>query len=261
MKRRPAFTLVELLVVISIISLLVALLLPALRKARAAARQMGCLSNVRQQLIGMSMYHVDYDGIYPASPAAQYRIGDNRGFYSAGLLVTGSYLNFGSAPALERGLYCPGFIHDGVSSTVLGSWRPLVANNALVVQNGAQSNLSYVYRTVGQRNVNYGNPALENVYLSAGTGEWSAPRVAPIVMADLFFRESPAFTPHAWRFGNHEESGYNTGWYDGSGRFINFDFIGASSSTSGSILANHGNAANDRVNYNFWNWARDEYGQ
>lgn len=56
------FTLVELLVVISIIALLIALLLPVLGVARGAAKQARDLSNLRQMMVGYTLYQDDHDG-------------------------------------------------------------------------------------------------------------------------------------------------------------------------------------------------------
>jgi prepilin-type N-terminal cleavage/methylation domain-containing protein len=58
-RRRHAFTLVELLVVIGIIAILISILLPTLRSARNSANRAACLSNVRQTMQMMLIYAND----------------------------------------------------------------------------------------------------------------------------------------------------------------------------------------------------------
>jgi prepilin-type N-terminal cleavage/methylation domain-containing protein len=61
-----AFTLIELLVVIGIIAVLVAMLLPALQRARIQAGMVQCLSGARQAHMSVVMYCNDFDQYFPA---------------------------------------------------------------------------------------------------------------------------------------------------------------------------------------------------
>ena len=64
------FTLVELLVVISIMALLMAILLPSLQKARDQAKKVICLNQIRQIGLGCNAYIIDYGCIPPQSSSS-----------------------------------------------------------------------------------------------------------------------------------------------------------------------------------------------
>ncbi len=62
--RKKGFTLVELLVVISIIALLLSILMPSLGRARAMAQQVVCLTNIKQNGSAFLLYATDNNGSF-----------------------------------------------------------------------------------------------------------------------------------------------------------------------------------------------------
>ena len=82
MSTKQKFTLIEMMVVLSIIAILMSFLLPSLGKGRKSAKRAVCISNMRQLGIAVSTYTVDNDRYLPGgiylSAKPRYKTSDDK---------------------------------------------------------------------------------------------------------------------------------------------------------------------------------------
>lgn len=236
-RRSAAFTLVELLVVISIIALLIAILLPSLERAKEVASRIKCLSSTRQVKIATAAYQNDNRGWFPRSGpewnAPTYGVHHT--------LVVGNYIyqNIFTSQGCPYG--------PATYSSSMGNYY--YATTPGTVSIGINSLLQTGYAYVGTPTSTYYSP-VPTYYPSYGQFNESWPRLRKA--ADRIFVASCSVAPDAainttyaypggglqhtlgitsFYFadapipGRHKGEGLPMTFYDGHGRFVLKDEI------------------------------------
>ncbi|MGA2916170.1 MAG: prepilin-type N-terminal cleavage/methylation domain-containing protein [Sedimentisphaerales bacterium] len=136
---RKAFTLVELLVVISIIAMLLGILMPSLNKAKKSAQAVTCGANKKGLGLGMLAYTAEFyyfpaSYLYPSNDKGGYSIEHQDPAHPYGYLHWSWYL-FNSGKCKAEAFSCPSMTRGGAPRTNPGSKQEDWENNQLD-QNG-----------------------------------------------------------------------------------------------------------------------------
>jgi prepilin-type N-terminal cleavage/methylation domain-containing protein len=146
---RRGFTLIELLVVIAIIAILAAILFPVFAQAREKARQISCLSNVKQYGTAIMMYVQDYDEKFP--------------------------LAFGAHPACPN----PGQLCWNFNTPVPYNWRPPHQAGSMRYEIGTQQWANTTQPYIKNFDM-YKCPSTTSTRLAGLDAEYAAPVVKPV---------------------------------------------------------------------------------
>jgi prepilin-type N-terminal cleavage/methylation domain-containing protein/prepilin-type processing-associated H-X9-DG protein len=125
-RRRGAFTLVELLVVIGIITILISILLPVISKAREQARRTACLSNLRQVHLAFHMYAQSHKDQVPLGYRAGFKQFNSMIFsFTSGKIVLFGWLYNASLMSQPDAFFCPSETDTrSMRATAENPWPP-----------------------------------------------------------------------------------------------------------------------------------------
>jgi prepilin-type N-terminal cleavage/methylation domain-containing protein/prepilin-type processing-associated H-X9-DG protein len=232
-KNQPVlrFTLIELLVVIGIIAILAALLLPALAQAKATAKQVKCLSNLKQCGVMMEMYSADYDNYLPYSMNSPDGKGnDPSGFWEfqmapyAGIDVTYTdnwYTQFGKTKLNRDNVFrCPSanpdFLSHMLSTGGYSHCQGYGHNFAAGYYQIAKSLPTYEAYHV-KKNSECELPS-ETIF-TGDSFDWN-----PALLDCRYCYVYSANKPIGWggTYKRHSNMGFNLQWVDGHASFMTF---------------------------------------
>jgi prepilin-type N-terminal cleavage/methylation domain-containing protein len=229
-----AFTLIELLVVIAIIAILAALLLPALAKAKKAARRSQCITNIKQIGLAFKVWEGDHGDKYPTALStgawgAMENIVNLRSSAAAGYGVTNVFCVMSNELNTPKILYCPsdlsptsvGKLLTGPIATVATSWSSFGNSNLSYFVEGDASDKFPKMILIGDRNVgsvingktsdtgDWGTLPADSMN-NVGQA-WAYPNTTPLILGAKLVN-----TPWTWTDPDlHQDSG-NLGMADGS---------------------------------------------
>ena len=142
--RRDGFSLIELLVVIAILSLLMAILAPALSEARHHARRAACAANLHQVGVAIHLYAQDFGDTIPFGPSGRPVTGSN--FYTVTGNVT-SLLSLEDGTPVGLGLLLKNYLfYQPMVLFCPGADQPSEAKEQLAQVGLAQAQSDFYYR-------------------------------------------------------------------------------------------------------------------